>query len=205
MKKSEITTALKKLSKTDKVMKTLIKKIGYCGLKAHNDYFFSLFEAIIGQQLSMSAAESITNKVENYFRGTISPEILIKTEDNILRSLGLSNQKIRYIKDLSEKIISGEINFKKLIKLHDKEIIGKLTKVKGIGTWTAHMFLIFTLFRPNVLPVGDLGIKRAIMNNYGLRKLPTEDKIIEISKKYKWEPYCTLTSWYLWKSLNFEK
>jgi DNA-3-methyladenine glycosylase II len=109
---------------------------------------------------------------------------------------------VKYVKNLSEKVLSGEITFKGLSKKSDEEIIEHLIKVKGIGVWTAHMFLIFTLGRLNVLPVGDLGIKRAAQNVYSLKKMPDERKIFKISKVNNWSPYNSIASWYLWKSLE---
>ena len=122
-----------------------------------------------------------------------------------LRKCGLSYPKVKYIKDLSSKVIEGKLKIKKLNLLDDEEIITELIQVKGIGVWTAHMFLIFCLGRFNVLPGGDLGLKKAVMLNYKLRKLSDEIKIAKISKKNGWEPYNSIATWYLWQSLSLNK
>ncbi|MCU7495406.1 MAG: DNA-3-methyladenine glycosylase 2 family protein [Ignavibacteria bacterium] len=202
MEQLEIKSGIKHLSKNDKSLAGIIKKAGPCTLKAHRNYYYSLLESIIGQQLSMRVAEVICGRFMEYFRHSPSPELILATEDAVLRSLGLSNAKVKYVKDLSEKLLSGEVSLKNINRKSDGEIIEELTKVKGIGVWTAHMFLIFTLFRPNVLPTGDLGIKRAIMLNYKLEAMPDEEMIRQIALENNWHPYSTLASWYLWKSLE---
>lgn len=204
MKKTEIENGILHLSSKDILLATIIKKAGKCNLKPHTEYYNSLLDAIIGQQLSMKAAESIIRKFTGFFGGYPQPHVVLETEDSILRSLGLSNAKVRYVKDLSEKVKDGSVILGKFGKKTDEEIIEELTKVKGIGVWTAHMFLIFTLGRPNVLPTLDLGIRKAIMQTYRLKTMPDDASIKKIAKKRGWEPYCTLASWYLWKSLEFK-
>src|SRR3989339_1106006 len=202
MQNAEIKRAIKHLSQHDYTLSTIIKNIGIINLTPHRQYFNSLLDAIIGQQLSVSAADKISLRFFNLFDKKPLPEQVLETSDNILRSVGLSNAKVKYVKDLSWKITTKEIHLNKLIKMPDNEIIAELTKVKGIGVWTSHMFLIFTLGRLNVLPFSDLGIRKAVMLNYRLRKLPDEKKIRSIAKKYNWDPYCSVVSRYLWKSLD---
>ena len=202
MQNAEIKRAIKHLSQHDYTLSTIIKNIGIINLTPHRQYFNSLLDAIIGQQLSVSAADKISLRFLNLFDMKPLPEQILETGDNILRSVGLSNAKVKYVKDLSWKITTKEIHLNKLIKMPDDEIIAELTKVKGIGVWTSHMFLIFTLGRLNVLPFSDLGIRKAVMLNYRLRKLPDEKKIRSIAKKYNWDPYCSVVSRYLWKSLD---
>ena len=202
MQNAEIKRAIKHLSQHDYTLSTIIKNIGIINLTPHRQYFNSLLDAIIGQQLSVSAADKISLRFFNLFDMKPLPEQILETGDNILRSVGLSNAKVKYVKDLSWKITTKEIHLNKLIKMPDDEIIAELTKVKGIGVWTTHMFLIFTLGRLNVLPFSDLGIRKAVMLNYRLRKLPDEKKIRSIAKKYNWDPYCSVVSRYLWKSLD---
>ncbi|KAB2841417.1 MAG: DNA-3-methyladenine glycosylase 2 family protein [Melioribacteraceae bacterium] len=137
-----------------------------------------------------------------FFEDNPLPEKIIITPDEKLRDVGLSFGKIKYVKDLSHKILNKEISFRGIEKKSDEQIIEELIKVKGVGVWTVHMFLIFTLGRPNVLPVGDLGIKKAIMLNYNLKKMPTEEIVAKISKKNNWSPYNSVAAWYLWKSLE---
>jgi len=202
MQNAEIKRAIKHLSKHDNTLSTIIKNIGIINLMPHKKYFNALLDAIIGQQLSMYAADKIAFRFMNLFNNNPLPEQILKAEDASLRAVGLSNAKVKYVKDLSEKILSCEIDLKGLSKKSDEEIILELTKVKGIGVWTSHMFLIFTLGRLNVLPYSDLGIRKAVMLNYNLKKLPDEKKIKSISKKNNWNPYCSIVSVYLWRSLD---
>ncbi len=202
MQNREILTAADYLVKQDKVLSTIIKNIGIINLTPPTKYFNPLLRAIIGQQLSTSAARAIYKRFIEFFNNSPHPDLILSTDDSVLRSLGLSNSKVKYVKDFSQKILSKEIHLAGLAKKSDEEIIEELTKVKGIGTWTVHMFLIFTLGRLNVLPVSDLGIRKAVMLNYGLKKMPDEKKIRLIAKKNNWHPYCTVASLYLWQSLD---
>ncbi|MDH7603566.1 MAG: hypothetical protein QHH13_01570 [Melioribacter sp.] len=202
MLNNEITKAIKHLSKNDIVLSRLIKNYGTCKIEPHKKYFFALLRAIIGQQLSMNAAAAIEKKFMSNYNNKPTPELILQTSDENLRALGLSNAKVKYIKDLSEKIINNKITLRGISTMTDEEIINELTKVKGIGIWSVHMFLIFTLGRMNVLPYSDFGIRKAVMLNYGLKNLPDSNKIINIAKKNNWHPYCSIASIYLWKSLN---
>lgn len=203
MKNLEIEKGIRHLSDNDERLALIIEKAGRCRLKAHSNYFLSLLDAIISQQLSVKAAASILKRFIEHYNGAPDPEKILAEDPQILRQLGLSNAKVKYVKDLSEKIINRELSFRGIPNKTESEIIESLIRVKGIGEWTAHMFLIFTLARPDILPVGDLGIKRAIMINYGLDKMPDEKTVFRIAKKYRWSPYSTIASWYLWKSLEF--
>jgi DNA-3-methyladenine glycosylase II len=202
MSKSEITGAIEHLSKHDKVLSTIIKNIGIINLTQHKKYYNLLLGSIISQQLSTYAAASIHKRFMNFYKNNPRPEFILKTDDSALRLLGLSNAKVKYVKDLSVKILSGELKLKGFAKKSDDEIIAELTKVKGIGVWTSHMFLMFTLGRLNVLPFGDLGIRKSIMVNYRLKKMPDEKKIRLIAKQNNWHPYCSIASLYLWRSLD---
>ena len=198
----EIEKGILHLLQNDPRLANVIRQSEKCSIKPNKQYYFALIRAIIGQQLSGIAADSIIRKFFNYYDGKPDEQQIINTADPDLRLLGLSTQKIKYIKDLSIRIKSGEIHLKTISKTSDEEIITELTRVKGIGVWTAHMFLIFTLSRLNVLPLNDLGIRKGIMKVYNLRKIPDEQKILALSKKYHWSPYCSIASWYLWKSLE---
>jgi DNA-3-methyladenine glycosylase II len=198
----EIENGITHLSSNDERLKKIILVCGEYNIAPGKKYFNTLLRAIVGQQLSTYAAGTIYKRFIKYFNFKPSPEKLLNTPDIELRKLGLSNAKTRYVKDLSEKILNKEISLKTIAAKDDSEIISELTKVKGIGEWTAHMFLIFTLARPNVLPVKDLGLRRAIMNVYGLKKLPDEKKVYKISKENNWSPYNSIASWYLWRSLE---
>jgi DNA-3-methyladenine glycosylase II len=202
MHKSEFEKGIKHLCKHDKILSEIIKNYGIRNLRSHRKYFNLLLGAIIGQQLSTKAADSIEKRFLNYFNNKPEPESILATENSVLRSLGLSNAKVSYVKDLSQKVLSREVKLMGLSIKTDNEVIEELTKVKGIGVWSAHMFLMFTLGRPNILPTGDLGIRKAVMLNYRLRKLPTEQKLLQIAQKNNWHPYCSIASLYMWRSLD---
>jgi len=198
----EIEKGILHLSRNDNRIATLIKKNRKCNLHPHNDYFISLLGSIIQQQLSIKAADSIYGRFLDLTGKNPTPEIVLNLQNIQLRNCGLSNSKVKYVKDLSSKVINKEISLVNLDEKDEDEIITELTRVKGIGVWTVHMFLIFTLGRLNVLPTGDLGIKKSIKLNYNLRKMPTEKKVYDIARRNKWEPYCSIASWYLWASLD---
>jgi DNA-3-methyladenine glycosylase II len=204
MQNNEIAKALQHLSAKDKTLLRIIKKTPKCNLPAHRKYYISLLKAIVGQQLSVASARAINTRFLSFYDVDPKPEKILKTKDEKLRELGLSFAKIKYVKDLSKKIISKEVNFRNISKKSDIQIIEELTKVKGIGVWTVHMFLMFTLGRINVLPSGDLVIKKAIMLNYGLKKLPDEKKVKQVAEKNNWSPYNSVAAWYLWRSLEMK-
>ncbi len=201
MNSNQITKGIKHIYNNDTKIARIIDLAGKCDLTPHHNYYYSLLKAIVGQQLSLKAAASINKKFFSFFNGKPSAQKILDADDLTLRNLGLSWAKTKYVKDLSKKIIDKEISFRNINKKSNDEIIKELTKVKGIGIWTVHMFLIFTLCRLNVLPVSDLGLKNAIKKLYGFREIPDENKIKIISLKNGWEPYCSIASWYLWKSL----
>ena len=202
MNSEEIENGIMHIYENDSCLAKIIDQSKRCHLKLKRDYFNSLLKAIVQQQLSIAAASSIYSKFSSFFKGKFVPERIIDTSDADLRNLGLSHAKVKYVKDLSNKIIDGQLRLKGISVKSDDEIIKDLTKVKGIGVWSSHMFLIFTLGRINVLPTGDLGIRRAAMNLYKLRSLPDEKKLRKLSIKNNWEPYNTIASWYLWRSLE---
>lgn len=202
MNSIEIENGIIHLSSNDVRLKKIILSSSKCDLAPGKNYYNTLLRAIIGQQLSTHAAKTIYERFIKFFYYKPEPEKILNTADNELRRLGLSNAKTRYIKDLSDKLLRKEVSLKNINRKNDLDIITELTKVKGIGEWTVHMFLIFTLARPNVLPVKDLGLRRAVKNVYRLRKLPDEEKVLKISKQNNWSPYNSIASWYLWKSLE---
>ena len=202
MLKNELENAAKHLSKNDKVLSTIIKNIGIINLRPGRQYFNALLRSIIGQQLSVYAADTICSRFMTYFKNKPMPELILAADHSDLRKLGLSDAKTKYVKDLSQKILSKEISLKNLSNKSDAEIIEHLTQIKGVGVWTSHMFLIFSMNRLNILPYSDLGIRKAVMLNYGLRKLPDEKKINSIANKNGWHPYCSVASMYLWKYLD---
>jgi len=202
VKNNEYNCAVKHFFKMDVRIYKLMSKYGPIELKKRRRYFYHLTTSIIGQQLSIYSARAIINKFNSYFNSDFTPANIAKTDSQTLRSIGLSNAKAKYIKDLAEKLLTKELNLIGISKKSDTEIMDELTKVKGIGPWTVHMFLIFVLGRKNVLPVGDLGIKKAIMLNYNLKNLPTGEEVINISQKNNWAPYNSYVSLYLWKSID---
>lgn len=204
MNSREIENGVKHIYNNDPALAEIIESAGECNISRKKDYYHAMLRSIIGQQLSVKAGDAIESKFFLFFKNNPSPENIIIVRDLQLRELGLSWAKVKYVKDLSEKILSGEVHFKGLDKKNDQQIMDELTKVKGVGSWTVHMFLIFTLSRLDVLPASDLGIRKAVRNIYKLRKLPDEKKINAVSKKNNWAPYNSIASWYLWRSLDIK-
>lgn len=192
------------LLRRDPVLAALIRKHGECGLARaqRSDHFSALVRAITGQQLSTKAAATIFGRLALLMPNGVTPEMLSTLTDEQLRSVGMSRQKIAYFRDLCDKAISGVVPLDALDGLSDEEVIAALTTVKGIGRWSAEMFLMFRLHRPDVLPVDDLGIVNAIKNVYRLRKRPNAERIRKIGAA--WQPYRSVACWYLWRSLDNE-
>lgn len=163
----------------------------------------ALVRSIVGQQLSTKAAHTINQRVLALYDGkTPTPEQLIETDSEDLRAAGLSYRKAEYLRDLAQHVVDGRLELDRFGEMSDDEVIAELTAVKGLGVWTAHMFLMFHLRRPDVLPIGDLGIRRAVQGLYGLEELPDTDQIISIAEP--WRPHRTLACLYLWRSLDNE-
>jgi DNA-3-methyladenine glycosylase II len=197
--------AVTHLRRVDPVMSTVIDKVGrYRGWPdSGGTHFDAVARSIVFQQLSGKAAGTIHGRFHGLYGGRAPrPEELAATSDEQLRSVGLSRQKSAYLKDLGARVASGEIPIETLHELTDDEVIAALTQVKGIGRWTAQMFLMFRLGRPDVLPDLDLGVQKAIQKAYRLRKLPTPERVKKIGAK--WAPYRTVASWYLWRYLDTE-
>jgi len=195
--------AVAHLKKVDPVMLELIEKVGSCTLepRAEGTHFDAIARSIVFQQLSGKAASTIHGRFEGLYGGRSPlPVELTVTSDEQLRAVGLSRGKSAYLKDLAARVVSGELSVETLHELSDEEIIAALTRVKGIGRWTAQMFLMFRLGRPDVLPDLDLGVQKAIQKAYRLRKLPTPERVRKIGAK--WAPYRTVASWYLWRLLD---
>jgi len=189
------------LARRDPVIAALIRRHGPCGLaKAqHEDAFTALVHAIVSQQLSTKAAATIARRFDALFDGPPTPAAVALVDDAQLRAVGLSAQKVRYIRDLCARISDGSLPLDRVNELADEDVILSLTRVKGIGRWTAEMFLMFRLHRPDVLPVDDLGILKAVQRAYGLRKLPRPERLTKIGEP--WRPYRSVACWYLWASL----
>jgi DNA-3-methyladenine glycosylase II len=198
--------ALQHLTRADDVMAALISEHGPLDLEARrrgrpNDAYGALLRSIVGQQLSVKAARSIYERLTEQFGGsTPSPEQLLAADPEVVRSAGLSRPKVAYIRSLAEHVRDGELHLDSLDEMPDDEVITELTAVKGLGVWTAHMFLMFHLRRPDVLAVGDLGIRRAVERLYGLESLPDAETLERLGER--WAPYRTLACLYLWHSLD---
>ena len=214
------------LKKSDPVMSAIIERIGTCKMQFGEPTFHSLAEAIVYQQLNGKAAVTIFKRFAVLAGEPLTPEGILRLTAEQLRSVGLSKQKSSYLFDMSERAHRGELDFSRLSEMSDDEVIEHLTQVKGVGVWTAHMFLMFTLRRPNILPVGDFGVRMAMYKYYlekragkngsrpasiekrakktRLKKvkivLPTPDQMQKIAKP--WEPYRSIACWYLWQSLD---
>ena len=204
MTPADYAKARRLLLRRDPVLAALIRKHGECGLAQaqRNDHFTALVRAITGQQLSTKAAATIFGRLVALMPAGVTPEAMSALNDDEMRAVGMSRQKIGYFRDLCEKALNGVVPLDALDAMNDEEVIASLTKVKGIGRWSAEMFLMFRLHRPDVLPVDDLGIVNAIKNVYGLRKRPTAERIRKIGAA--WEPYRSVACWYLWRSLDNE-
>ncbi len=195
--------ALNHLAVNDDVLAQLIHSHPRPSLEKHGNYYQELVESIIGQQLSVKAARTIRNRFVELFGGAFpAPEQLLDKDIEELRGVGLSRPKASYIQDLALKVIEGEVKFDELDSLSNDEIIAELTKVKGIGVWTVHMFLMFCMARLDVLPTGDLGIRNGIMKLYGFDHLPEPREIELLAETNGWQPYASVASLYIWKSLD---
>ena len=194
--------AINHLKKADPVLRDIIQRVGAYRIEYGDPAFESLAEAIVYQQLNGKAAFTIFKRFAALAGEPLTPEGILKLTDVQMRGAGLSKQKTSYLRDLAERTRRGELNFADLSNLSDEAVIERLTQVKGIGVWTAQMFLMFSLRRPNVLPTGDFGVKMAIKRQYKKRKPPDPKQMEKIAKC--WEPYRSVACWYLWRSLDIK-
>ena len=176
----------------------IIARVGRYRIEFRQPDFETLVKSIVFQQLSGRVASVIFARLAEAVDGKVTPENILKMRPARMRKLGLSTQKTAYIRDLARHTRDGKVVFEELESLTDEQVIAKLTQVKGIGVWTVHMFLIFALRRHNVLPTGDLGIRNAIKKAWAMEKAPLPKEVEELAAK--WHPYCTVASWYLWRS-----
>jgi DNA-3-methyladenine glycosylase II len=201
--------ARRQLAASDPTMAALIERLGKIDLATRlrrrkeerpNDAYGALLRAIVGQQLSTKAARTIYGRVIDLFDGgTPSPEQLLEADESDLRGAGLSGRKVEYIRDLASHVIDGELELDRLDQLEDEQVIEEIVAVRGLGVWTAEMFLMFHLERPDILSCGDLGIRKAVQIEYGLEEMPAPAKLLEIGEP--WRPHRSLASLYLWESL----
>jgi DNA-3-methyladenine glycosylase II len=195
--------ARRTLMRRDPVLGALIKRVGPCGLadRQRKDHLSALLGAIVSQQLSAKAAATIYGRLVALFEdGQPSAGAIDALGDQALRGVGLSGQKVGYVRDLCARLADGRLALDELETLEDEQVIERLTSVKGFGRWTAEMFLMFRLHRPDVLPVGDLGIVNAVQRLYRLRRRPDAKRILKIGEP--WRPYRSVACWYLWQSLK---
>jgi DNA-3-methyladenine glycosylase II len=209
--------AILHLKKSDPVLRSIIERIGPCRMEFGEPTFHSLAEAIVYQQLNGKAAVTIFKRFTDLAGDPLIPEGILKLTPEQMRSVGLSKQKSSYLFDMAERAHRGELDFSRVPEMSDEEVIAHLTQVKGVGVWTAHMFLMFTLRRPNILPTGDFGVRMAMHKHYLDKRrnssgnstakrrkrkiiLPTPEQMEKIAKS--WEPYRSIACWYLWKSLD---
>jgi DNA-3-methyladenine glycosylase II len=191
------------LLRRDPVLAALIREYGPCGLAAaqRSDHFSALVRAIVFQQLSTKAASTIYSRMVALLpSGELTPQALAALSDEQLRTAGISRQKGGYLRDLCAKVLAGDVPLDAVERMTDEEVIQSLVKIKGIGRWSAEMFLMFRLHRPDVLPVGDLGITNAVMKVYRMRKKPSAERLLRLGEA--WRPYRSVASWYLWRSLG---
>lgn len=191
------------LAKQDSSLASVIAHVGLCTIRPHKNYYRELVESIIGQQLSVKAAAAIEKRFVDLFDGAFpSPEQILSVSAPDLRAIGFSRPKAGYIQDLATKVLAGEVKFEHLDALPNEEVTAELVAVKGVGEWTAHMFLMFCMGRMDVLPFGDLGIRNGMQKLYNLPAVPTPQEVVEIATANNWHPYESIASWYIWKSLD---
>jgi len=193
--------ALNHLKRSDPVLAGIIERVGPYAIEYREPVFQTLVRSIVYQQLSGKAASTIFNRLKDAAKADpITPESILKLRPARMRKLGVSPQKLVYIRELARLTRAGEVNFGRCGALEDAAVIEHLTRVKGVGVWTVQMFLIFALRRHDVLPTGDLGVRAAIKKAYGLPDLPKPEEMERIAAA--WRPYCSVASWYLWRSLD---
>ena len=190
----------KKISKRDPVLKKIIRKYNKGFLTSRNKPFFSLCRTIVGQQISTKAADSIWLKFEKKCKKKINPNTILKISTRNLRNVGLSRQKVGYLKNIAKAFKNKSFDTKKLKKMNDNDAINYITKLKGLGVWSAEMFLMFNLNRPNIFPIKDIGLLRAISKNYKISYPPSKRFLNKISKLHY--GYRTVFTWYMWRSID---
>jgi DNA-3-methyladenine glycosylase II len=195
--------AVRHLKKVDPVMRRVVDAVGPCRFvaRAEGTHFDALLRSIVYQQVSGAAASTILRRVHALYGDRApAPRELLETSDDTLRAAGLSRQKLAYVRDLALHVLDGPVPFDRLHELDDAAVIDALTAIKGVGRWTAEIFLMFRLGRADVLPTADLGVQKAIQRAYRLRQLPPPKKVAAIGAR--WAPHRTVASWYLWRSLD---
>jgi DNA-3-methyladenine glycosylase II len=196
----QMKAAVDHLRRSDPVMAKIIERVGPCQLAVLQPNFETLARSITFQQLHGKAAHAIFARVRKAVGRSFTATAFLKVEPETLRACGLSRQKMASLTDLAEHVVGRRINFKALPDLDNDAVLAALTQVRGVGVWTAQIFLMFALQRPNVLPAGDFGVRNAVRRAYGLKEMPKPLELQQIAQA--WHPYCTVASWYLWRSLE---
>ena len=199
MDEATLQKARKHLARRDAVLRAIIRQVGPCTLRHNPDHFATLVRSIIAQQISTKAAQAIAGRLLEQV-GRFQPRRILAASDDDLRAAGLSRGKQASLRDLAEKCAAGDIPLKKLDALDDAEVVEALTTVRGIGPWTADMFLIFSLGRLDVLPVGDYGLRAGVQKHYALADLPRKDDLSDLATA--WKPFRSIGTWYIWRSLG---
>lgn len=199
MSTPEFAQARRLLSRRDPIMRGLIRAAGPCTLRPDDDHFAVLARSVISQQISTKAARAISERLLLALK-KLTPGRVLKAEDAVLRAAGLSANKARSLRDLADHCIRRAIPLRQLREMPDEAVIDKLLPVRGIGPWTAEMFLIFSLGRLDVLPVGDFGLRAGVQNHYGLSELPTKDELTRIGAA--WQPFRSIGTWYIWRGFG---
>jgi DNA-3-methyladenine glycosylase II len=179
----------------------IIARVGPCTLKPKRDLFAALCNTVISQQISVRAADTIARRLEGAVGGQLTPESVLALSPKKLRACGLSGGKQKSIRAIAEAVVGGELDLKRLRRADDEALAAALLPIHGVGPWSLQMIQIFALGRPNILPVGDLGLRMAVKVEFGLSEMPTPSALEEIARS--WHPYCTVATWYLWRSRGF--
>jgi DNA-3-methyladenine glycosylase II len=195
-----LAAARRHLARRDPILKTIIRGVGPCTLESSTDHFGVLVRAIISQQISTKAALAIHGRLRAALPRGITPRAILGATDEALRAAGLSGGKALSLRDLAEKCASRAVPLRRLSVMDDEEVIARLIPVRGIGRWTAEMFLIFSLGRLDVLPVGDYGLRAGVLKHYGLPELPGREELQRLTTS--WQPYRSIGTWYIWRSLG---
>ena len=192
-------TARRSLRRRDPVLGAVIRRVGPCGIRARGDPYRSLLRSVVYQQLAGAAAAAIAGRLRRHFGGRYPrPEVLLAARDADLRSAGLSRQKIATLRAVATAFADGTLSNRGLRRMSDDEVVEAVTRIKGIGEWTAHMILMFSLGSPDVLPVGDYGVRKGAQHLYGLPALPRRAELEALGER--WRPYRSVAAWYLWRS-----
>lgn len=194
--------AARTLGRRDPILRPLVRKWGLPTFRPHSDYFDTLVESIVGQQISGAAARSILRRLREAFDGRFDPAAMSAARDEHYRGAGISPQKLGYLRSLATHVLDGSLELARLPSMEDHEVIAELTAVKGMGVWTAQMFLIFSLGRLDILPTGDLGVRKGTQIAYVMADLPTPRQVEALAEERKWAPYRSVASWYMWRTLE---